>query len=78
MIIKINRGSIERPPMPSIDSKLESDNQNAPDSETDEQKMERLIAKGIEGETDEINSLDNKILRGKIKAAIIKAKRASK
>ncbi len=78
MIIKINRGSIERPSMPSIDSKLESDNQNAPDSETDEQKMERLIAKGIEGEMDEINSLDNKILRGKIKAAIIKAKRASK
>ena len=43
--------------------------------ETEEQLMERLIAEGLEGNMEEINSLDNKVLRGKIKAAIVKAKR---
>jgi len=78
MIVKINRGSVERPPMPDIDSEPVPDSESADDSETDDQKIERLIAKGIEGDMDEINALDNKILRGKIKAAIIKAKRAAK
>ena len=36
------------------------------------------MAKGLEGDMDEINALDNKVIRGKIKAAIVKAKRASK
>ena len=45
--------------------------------ETDEQLMERLIAKGLEGDMDEVNALDNRVLRGKIKAAIVKAKRAA-
>ena len=40
--------------------------------------MEQLIAKGLEGDMEEINALDNKALRGKIKAAIVKAKRAQK
>ena len=78
MIVKINRGSVERPPMPDIDPEPVPESQSTDDSETDDQKMERLIAKGIEGDMDEINALDNKILRGKIKAAIIKAKRAAK
>ena len=37
--------------------------------------MERLIAEGLKGNMEDINSLDNKVLRGKIKAAIVKAKR---
>lgn len=45
------------------------------ESETEEQLMERLIAEGLKGNMEEINSLDNKVLRGKIKAAIVKAKR---
>ena len=32
----------------------------------------------LELDMDEINALDNKVIRGKIKAAIVKAKRASK
>ena len=62
--------------MPSIDSQPQA--QSNVESETDEQKIERLIAKGLEGDMDEINTLDNKVMRGKIKAAIVKAKRASK
>ena len=46
--------------------------------ETEEQMIERLIAKGLEGNMDEINALDNRVLRGKIKSAIVKAKRAEK
>ena len=76
MIVKINRGSVERPAMPSIDSQPQA--QSNEESETDEQKIERLIAKGLEGDMDEINTLDDKVMRGKIKAAIVKAKRASK
>ena len=33
------------------------------------------ITSGIDGNMDEINSLEDKVLRGKIKAAVIKAKR---
>ena len=37
--------------------------------------IERLGAAGVGGDMEEINALDNKVLRGKIKAAIVKAKR---
>ena len=42
---------------------------------TDEELMARLISSGLEGNMDEINSLENRVLRGKIKAAIMKEKR---
>ena len=76
MIVKIKRGSLEKPAMPSIDSQPQA--QSNIESETDAQKIERLIAKGLEGDMDEINALDNRVMRGKIKAAIVKAKRSSK
>ena len=78
MIVKINRGSIERPPMPEIETTSNASQQDKENAETDEEKMQRLITKGIEGDMDEINELENRVLRGKIKAAVIKAKRASK
>ena len=78
MIVKIKRGSVERPAMPKIDSHPEAVTQSNEEGETDEQKIERLIAKGLEGDMDEINALDNRVIRGKIKAAIVKAKRAHK
>ena len=78
MIVKINRGSVERPAMPNIDTLPDSKSPSNEESESDEQKIERLTAKGLQGDMDEINALDNKVIRGKIKAAIVKAKRASK
>ena len=45
---------------------------------TDEETINRLIMQGIDGNMDEINALENKVLRGKIKAGIMKAKRAKK
>ena len=44
-------------------------------SETDDELIARLIADGVEGKMDEINALDNKVLRGKIKSGIVKAKK---
>mgnify|MGYP001286725757 CR=1 FL=1 len=74
LLLKIKRGSAEAPPMP--DTSKKSSVQNATTGSEDEsQLMERLIAIGINGEMEEINSLENKVLRGKIKAAIVKAKR---
>ena len=78
MMVKIKRGSVERPAMPSIDAIPNNESQSNKKSESDEQKIKRLTAKGLEGDMDEINALDNKVVRGKIKAAIIKAKRESR
>ena len=76
MIVKINRGSMERPPMPEIsDATASSESTSVSNGESDEEMMKRLIAKGLEGDMEEINSLDNKVIRGKIKAAIVKEKR---
>ena len=74
LLMKINKGAAERPPMPSASpssSKEASETKN----KNDDELMERLIASGLKGDMEEINSLDNKVLRGKIKAAIVKAKR---
>ncbi len=37
----------------------------------------KLVEEGVKGNMDEINGLEDKVLRGKIKAAIVKAKRSS-
>ena len=75
MIVKVKRGSLERPSMPDVNIKTEPNNQKLDDNESDDQKIERLIASGVNGNMDQINSLEDKVLRGKIKAAVIKAKR---
>ena len=74
LLVKIKRGTAEAPPMPDL-SAPNNEPIISEESETDEQLMERLIAEGLKGNMEEINSLDNKVLRGKIKAAIVKAKR---
>ena len=74
LLVKIKRGTAEVPPMPDL-SESNNDIETGNEPETEEQLMERLIAEGLKGNMEEINSLDNKVLRGKIKAAIVKAKR---
>ena len=75
MIVKIKRGTIERPPMPELSESEE--NNNSVNIESDEDKKQRLITAGVNGEMDEINNLTDRVLRGKIKAAIVKKKRRS-
>ena len=78
MIVKINRGSVERPPMPELADSSSSEKAAPSSNESDEELMKRLIAKGVQGEMEEINALENKVIRGKIKAAIVKEKRNAK
>ena len=81
MLIKIKRGTAERPPAPDLSVSPGSENSDSNKnsaSETDKQLIEKLVPEGLKGNMEKINSLDNKVLRGKIKAAIVKAKRVSK
>ena len=85
LIMKINKGTAERPAMPEAEAAP-----SAPPSESTKEEqtkesesinqdeiMKKLIADGIDGNMDEINALEDKVMRGKIKAAIVKAKRSS-
>lgn len=79
MLVKIKRGALDRPPMPETSSKpaISTEN-NIEEQESDEQLITRLVKAGVDGNLDEINALENKVLRGKIKSAIVKEKRANK
>ena len=74
LLVNIKRGTAEAHPMPELSAATPVES-SASDSETDEQLIERLVVAGLEGDMEEINSLENKVLRGKIKAAVVKAKR---
>ena len=91
LLVKIKRGAIERPAMPELsETPSSAQNKETPQpeattdaegtgeekSESESELIERLVTAGINGNMDEINALENKVLRGKIKAAIVKAKRA--
>jgi len=79
MIVKIKRGSIERPPAPLASAQATPLTvSTATNQESEEELISRLVKDGVGGSMDEINSLDNKVLRGKIKSAIIREKRANK
>ena len=76
MIVKIKRGAAEKPKMPEISGSPQNDNNLK--TETKEEIMTRLIPLGLDGNMDEINALEDRVLRGKIKAAIVRAKRDKK
>ena len=79
MIVKITRGSIDRPPMPVASTQATPlAVSTATNQEGEKELISRLVKDGVGGNMDEINSLDNRVLRGKIKSAIVKAKRANK
>ncbi|MDP6726540.1 MAG: hypothetical protein QF847_04750 [Candidatus Marinimicrobia bacterium] len=71
----------EKPPMPNVPDgpPSASASSSLPEGEEPEEAlMARLVEAGIKGNMDEINALENRVLRGKIKAAIVRAKRAAK
>ena len=77
MIMKINKGTAERPPMPAGGTAAAPAAAAEPAAENKEDLMSRLIKDGLEGKMDEINKLDDKVLRAKVKSGIMKAKRKS-
>ena len=79
MLVKIKRGALERPPMPETSAKpAPSTETSFEEQENEEQLITRLVVAGVGGNMDEINALDNKALRGKIKSAIVKENRSKK
>ena len=78
MMVKIKRGAIDRPPMPEISEVGTVSDSTQALLASEEPLIELLVKKGLDGDMDEINALDNRVLRGKIKAAVVKAKRAAK
>ena len=62
-------------PLVNDESQTESPQTTENQSESTEDLINRLVADGVGGKMDEINELTDKVLRGKIKAAIVKAKR---
>jgi hypothetical protein len=74
LLVKIKRGSAEVPPMPNIPRSKKTP-ANEKKTETEDEMIERLVAVGLGGDMEEINALESRVLRGKIKAAIVKAKR---
>ncbi len=82
MMVKIKRGSVDRPAMPEVSAAPEAAPAvEAPTSsgeESEEDMIARLVDAGVNGSMDEINALDDRVIRGKIKAAVVKAKRAKR
>ena len=58
MMVKIKRGSIDRPPIPEIS---ETSSASEAPEETQEQMIERLVQKGLDGDMDEINALGDRV-----------------
>ena len=74
MMVKCKRTG-ERPPMPEINLKTKLNTSEVEKVEPEEELITRLVADGVKGIMDEINALDNRVLRGKIKASVVREKR---
>ena len=85
LIMKINKGTAERPAMPEAGEAIEKESSHSYEQiekddgsdNTQDDLFIKLVEEGVKGNMDEINGLEDKVLRGKIKAAIVKAKRSS-
>ena len=85
LIMKINKGTAERPAMPEAGDAIEQESGHSNEQiekddgsdNTQDDLFIKLVEEGVKGNMDEINGLEDKVLRGKIKAAIVKAKRSS-
>ena len=78
MMIKIKRGTVEKPPMPKI-----PEAGNAPstgggiDALSKEDLVAYLVNKGMDGDMNAVNDCTNKVARAKAKAMMIKIKRGT-
>ena len=74
LVVKINRGKAEPPAMPEM-ATTSAPKENTASTESETDLIQRLVAQGLEGNMDEINALESRVLRGKIKSAVVKTKR---
>ena len=75
MIMKVKKGTVERPPMPETASDQPAAEQ--PKSLTKDETVAMLVNKGLDGDMDSVNNHEDKIVRAKAKAMIMKVKKGT-
>ena len=77
--MKVKKGTIERPSMPEMSKKdssnLEKENVSVPLSKDD--TISLLVNQGLDGDMDAVNACEDKIIRAKAKAMIMKVKKGT-
>ena len=79
LLMKIKKGKAERPPNPSDETKENkavSDSFNIESLSKDE-LISYLVNKGLDGDMDSINAFDDKMIRAKVKAMIVKVNKGT-
>ena len=76
MIMKVKKGTLERPPMPEVASDKPVAAEQ-PKSLSKDEIVALLVNKGLDGDMDFVNSHDDKIVRAKAKAMIMKVKKGT-
>ena len=76
MIMKVKKGTVERPPMPETASDQPAGTEQ-PKSLTKDETVAFLVNKGLDGDMDSVNNHEDKIVRAKAKAMIMKVKKGT-
>ena len=76
MIMKVKKGTIERPPKPEPAAN-ENVDPKTPESLSKDEMISYLVNKGLDGDMDTVNACEDKIVRGKAKAMIMKVKKGT-
>ena len=74
MIMKVKKGTIERPP--ALDAAGEPSSK-VPESLSKDDMIAVLVNKGLDGDMDSVNACEDRIVRGKAKAMIMKVKKGA-
>ena len=75
MIMKVKKGTIERPPSPN--AVIEESSSKVPESLSKDDMIAVLVNKGLDGDMDSVNACEDRIVRGKAKAMIMKVKKGA-
>ena len=81
MIVKVNKGTAERPPMPKA-ANASSDGSASPavvnlDTLSKDDMLAYLVNKGLDGDMDAVNACEDKMTRAKAKAMIVKVNKGT-
>ena len=78
MILKINRVSVETPNIHYLSYLSNTPDQSGGfESLSKDEQVAYLVNKGLDGDMDSVNKADNKVIRAKAKAMIVKINRGS-
>ena len=80
MIMKVKKGTVERPPKPEVSDASDQDASiagGAPKELSKEDMIALLVNQGLDGDMDAVNACEDKIIRAKAKAMIMKVKKGT-